>query len=121
MASLDYKEHFSSFIKENPSATFEEWIDAMSNPQGSTDAGILLDFEGMSKVIDPKYYKEDCDERKFWNDNIADSGRTEVRALTDESLNSSSVADVLGDFMSDSGSETGKPEVDPSADLMSFD
>ena len=93
----------------------------MTNPQGSRDADVLVDFEGMAKVIDPKYYQEDCEERKFWNDSIADSGRAEVHALTDESLTSEGIADVLGDFMSDSGSDTGKTDVAPGADLMSFD
>jgi hypothetical protein len=120
-----YKEHFASFCTGgNQACSYEDWIDALTSSNSeptnasacSAPTDNLLDFEGMSKVIDPKYYQEDCEERKFWNDNIAGSDRTEVPARqSDESLTSESLAD----FMPFDAPSEGAKEV--KGDLLSFD
>ena len=79
--TMDFKAHFASFCTgDNQSCSYEDWIDALTSSQQMNDddsssnasssttsapTDILLDFEGIAKVIDPKYYSEDCEERKF--------------------------------------------------------
>ena len=135
---MDFKAHFASFCTgDNQSCSYEDWIDALTSSQQMNDddsssnasssttsapTDILLDFEGMAKVIDPKYYSEDCEERKFWDENVAGSGRTEVAARqSDESLTADS-SSAMADFMSpvvDAASTQATKEV--AGDLLSFD
>ena len=135
---MDFKAHFASFCTgENQSCSYEDWIDALTSSQQMNDGDsssnasssttsaptdILLDFEGMAKVIDPKYYSEDCAERQFWNKNVSGSGRTEVAARqSDESLTADG-SSAMADFMSpvvDAASAEAPKEV--AGDLLSFD
>ena len=133
---MDFKAHFASFCTgENQACSYEDWIDALtsSSQQASSDGDtasssgaaastdILLDFEGMSKVIDPKYYSEDCEERKFWNENIGDSGRTEVVARqSDESLTADS-SSAMADFMLPAVETSAEATKEVTGDLLSFD
>ena len=134
---MDFKAHFASFCTgENQACSYEDWIDALTSSQAQNGGGdsssnassatsaptdILLEFEGMSKVIDPKYYQEDCEERKFWNDNVAGSGRTEVAARqSDESLTADS-SSVLADFMAPAGTASAEATKEVTGDLLSFD
>jgi len=135
--STDFKQHFASFCTgENEACSYEDWIDALTTSQAqdasaaSSDAAsgaaaaaptdVLLDFDGMSKVIDPKYYQEACEERQFWNGQVAAAGcgRVEVAARqSGDSMTSESMADFM---MVDNGAAgAGSKEV--AGDLMSFD
>lgn len=150
-----FKAHFASFCTgDNQACSYEDWIDALTSSRqrnnndgrdassnnasasttstaSSAPTDILLDFEGMvAKVIDPRYYQEDCEERRFWNEKaveVAGSGRTEVaarRQQSDESLTAdgSSSSSAMADFMPpviDTVSAEATKEV--AGDLLSFD
>ena len=146
---MDFKAHFATFCTgDNQACTYEDWIDALllastssqssssssgdggdsstdeaSSSAASSSTGILLDFEGMAKVIDPKYYSEDCDERRFWNANAtAGSGRTEVAARqSDESLTADS-SSAMADFLPpvDAAATAGAAK-EVTGDLLSFE
>ena len=145
---MDFKAHFATFCTgDNQACTYEDWIDALlltstssqsssssggdggdsstdeaSSSAASSSTGILLDFEGMAKVIDPKYYSEDCDERRFWNANAtAGSGRTEVAARqSDESLTADS-SSAMADFLSPVDAAAAGAAKEVTGDLLSFE
>ena len=131
---MDFKTHFAAFCTgENQACSYEDWIDALTSSQQnggdsspnasatSAPTDILLDFEGMSKVIDPKYYQEDCEERKFWNENVTGSGRTEVAARqSDESLTADS-SSAMADFMLPADTASAEATKEVTGDLLSFD
>ena len=139
-STVDFQKHFAAFSRgDNRSCSYEDWIDALTNTSqdaaasdidassATTNTDVLLDFEGaMScKVIDPRYYAEDCPERQFWNEQVgadAESGRGEVAARPQSANDGSLASESLADFMIDiPGAEGSTKEVDPSGDLMSFD
>lgn len=145
---MDFKAHFATFCTgDNQACTYEDWIDALlltstssqsssssggdggdsstdeaSSSAASSSTGILLDFEGMAKVIDPKYYSEDCDERRFWNANAtAGSGRTEVAARqSDESLTADS-SSAMADFLAPVDAAAAGAAKEVTGDLLSFE
>ena len=142
-STVDFQKHFAAFSSgDNRSCSYEDWIDALLTTSTSssqdaasdndassatTNTDVLLDFEGaMScKVINPKYYAEDCPERQFWNEQVdadKESGRVEVAARPQSANDGSLALEGLADFMIDSpGAGGSTKELDPSGDLMSFD
>ena len=134
-STVDFQKHFAAFSSgDNRSCSYEDWIDALTNtaaasdidasPASTANTDVLLDFEGaMScKVIDPKYYAEDCPERQFWNEQVEadkESGRGEVAARPQSANDGGLASESLADFMIDStGAGGSTKEV---GDLMSFD
>ena len=141
-STVDFQKHFAAFSSgDNRSCSYEDWIDALTNSTSQDAAAsdidassastpntdVLLDFEGAvsCKVIDPKYYAENCPERHFWNEQVGadqESGRGEVAARPQSANDGSFTSEGLADFMIDStGAGASTKKVDPSGDLMSFD
>ena len=134
-STVDFQKHFAAFCTgANRSCSYEDWIDALTDAASNNDASatttntdVLLDFEGAlsCKVIDPKYYAEDCPERRFWNEQVGadkESGRVEVAARP-QSANDGSLAssnESLADFMIESTGVAGSTK-EVAGDLMSFD
>eukprot|EP00561_Arcocellulus_cornucervis_P009848 CAMPEP_0185810506 /NCGR_PEP_ID=MMETSP1322-20130828/6834_1 /TAXON_ID=265543 /ORGANISM="Minutocellus polymorphus, Strain RCC2270" /LENGTH=140 /DNA_ID=CAMNT_0028506823 /DNA_START=45 /DNA_END=467 /DNA_ORIENTATION=+ len=137
-STVDFQKHFAAFSSgDNRSCSYEDWIDALLTntsqdaaasdtdaSSATTSTDVLLDFEGaMScKVIDPRYYAEDCPERQFWNEQVgadAESGRGEVAARPQSANDGSLTSESLADFMIDSPGAAGSTSV--TGDLMSFD
>ena len=137
-STVDFQKHFAAFSSgDNRSCSYEDWIDALTNTSqdaaasdmdassaSTANTDVLLDFEGATscKVIDPRYYAEDCPERRFWNEQVgadAESGRGEVAARPQSANDGSLASEGLADFMIDSPGAEGSKEV--SGDLMSFD
>jgi hypothetical protein len=62
MLELD-KNHLEEFVIQNPSGTYEEWIQEL-HPDNF--------HEG---ILDHRFYVEDSDHRKLWNDSLSGSVR----------------------------------------------
>jgi len=60
------KDHFENFVNANPKATYEKWIEDI-NPENAHE-GLLL--EGLGKTIDHRYYVDDSDHRRLWNEHL---------------------------------------------------
>jgi hypothetical protein len=60
------KDHLLVFLREHPNATYSDWIEDL-HPENA-HAGTLL--EGLSKTIDHRFYVEESDHRRLWNDNL---------------------------------------------------
>jgi hypothetical protein len=67
MLELD-RNHLEDFVIKNPSGTYEEWI------------GQLHPDNFHEGVLDHRFYVEDSDHRKLWNDSLAGSVREFVPA-----------------------------------------
>eukprot|EP00986_Skeletonema_menzelii_P010132 scaffold4795_cov140-Skeletonema_menzelii.AAC.4 len=52
------KDHLLEFLSGHPNASYNEWIE---------DCTLL---EGLSKTIDHRFYVEESDHRRLWNDNL---------------------------------------------------
>jgi hypothetical protein len=59
-------EHLLSFIKDNPSAKYHQWIEDL-HPENAHE-GLLL--EGLDKIIDHRFFVEMSDHRRIWNENL---------------------------------------------------
>jgi len=62
-------EHLLSFIKDHPDpihATYQQWI-ADLHPENAHDGTLL---EGLGKTIDHRFFVEESDHRRIWNDNL---------------------------------------------------
>ena len=131
-------EHLLGFVRDNPDAKYQQWIEDL-HPENAHDGTLL---EGMGKTIDHRFFVEESDHRRIWNDNLftllepdRSTGRDFVPARArqmDENGESVVAADIL------SGSpigrkptgrkqipippqdEVGKSE-ENSMDLMQFD
>lgn len=62
MLDLD-RNHLEEFVIKNPSGTYEEWIGEL-HPDNFHDG-----------VLDHRFYVEDSDHRKLWNDSLSGSVR----------------------------------------------
>lgn len=140
-STVDFRKHFAAFSSgDSRSCSYEDWIDALTNSTSQDAAAsdidassastpntdVLLDFEGAvsCKVIDPKYYAEDCPERQFWNEQVGadqESGRGEVAARPQSANDGSLTSEGLADFIIDSTGAGGSTKEVISGDLMSFD
>lgn len=60
------REHLFAFISANPSAKYHEWIEEL-HPENAHDGALL---EGLGKTIDHRFYVEESDHRRLWNDNL---------------------------------------------------
>jgi hypothetical protein len=59
-------EHLLSFIKDNPSAKYHQWIEDL-HPENAHDGELL---EGLDKIIDHRFFVEKSDHRRIWNENL---------------------------------------------------
>ncbi|KAL3806009.1 hypothetical protein ACHAXA_003468 [Cyclostephanos tholiformis] len=123
-------EHLMGFIKNNPHAKYHQWIEDL-HPENAHDGTLL---EGMGKTIDHRFFVEESDHRRIWNDNLLtfldpdkSTGRDYVPARArqmDEYGESVVAADIL------SGSVVGGERIpitplddagQSNSDLMQFD
>ena len=131
---LATKEHLLAFIKQNPNAKYHEWIEDF-HPENAHDGSLL---SGLGKTIDHRFYVEESDHRRLWNDNLftfldpsnGSKGRDYVPArakqmddhgkmvLADDILSGSVGRDLISpqQHLADGG----MPE-DKSYDLIAFD
>ncbi|KAL7517848.1 hypothetical protein ACHAWX_002726 [Stephanocyclus meneghinianus] len=61
------KDHLISFLREHPGATYEEWIEDL-HPENAHDGTLL---EGFGKTIDHRFFVEESDHRRLWNENLS--------------------------------------------------
>lgn len=61
------KEHLLGFIKDNPSAKYNQWIEVF-HPENAHDGTLL---EGLGKTIDHRFFVEESDHRRLWNENLS--------------------------------------------------
>jgi len=61
------KEHLLGFIKDNPTAKYHQWIEDF-HPENAHDGTLL---EGLGKTIDHRFFVEESDHRRLWNENLS--------------------------------------------------
>mmetsp|Transcript_8695 Transcript_8695/g.12296 ORF Transcript_8695/g.12296 Transcript_8695/m.12296 type:complete len:652 (-) Transcript_8695:413-2368(-) len=71
------KEHFDQFVEENPSGSYEEWIEEL-HPENAQSRRHIVN----GRNIDHRFYVEQSDHRKLWNNNLGDGARQFVDART---------------------------------------
>ena len=59
-------EHLLGFVKAHPTATYQQWIEDL-HPENAHDGALL---EGLGKTIDHRFFVEDSDHRRIWNENL---------------------------------------------------
>ena len=57
-------EHLVSFVREHPRAGYHQWIEEL-HPENAHDGALL---EGLGKTIDHRFFVEDSDHRRLWNE-----------------------------------------------------
>eukprot|EP00980_Cylindrotheca_fusiformis_P006635 scaffold1390_cov138-Cylindrotheca_fusiformis.AAC.38 len=68
-ASLNVmKEHLFTFLMEHPNGTYNQWIEEL-HPENTQDPQLLQE---MDKEVDMRFYVEESDHRKLWNDVVKD-------------------------------------------------
>eukprot|EP00569_Conticribra_weissflogii_P019555 CAMPEP_0171423362 /NCGR_PEP_ID=MMETSP0881-20121228/1942_1 /TAXON_ID=67004 /ORGANISM="Thalassiosira weissflogii, Strain CCMP1336" /LENGTH=690 /DNA_ID=CAMNT_0011942255 /DNA_START=26 /DNA_END=2098 /DNA_ORIENTATION=+ len=60
------REHLLEFIRKRPDAKYHEWIEDF-HPENAHDGALL---EGLGKTIDHRFYVEESDHRKLWNEHL---------------------------------------------------
>lgn len=131
----DTKDHLLSFIKEHPNGKYQQWIEEL-HPENAHDGTLL---EGLGKTIDHRFFVEESDHRRLWNDNLftfldpnSSQGRDVVparaRQMTDtgemvtaDDILSGSVVEREEDFTTSQEGMQGKSEEERSSDLIAFD
>lgn len=123
---LATREHLLDFLKEHPHASYNEWIEDL-HPENAHEGTLL---EGLSKTIDHRFYVEESDHRKLWNDNLrtyldmnSEGGRSFVPARAKQMKDNGDYVDAQ-DLLSD-GNFTGVVKTDEcdshGLDLINFD
>jgi hypothetical protein len=59
-------EHLLAFVTDHPDAKYHQWIEDL-HPENAHDGTLL---EGMGKTIDHRFFVEESDHRRIWNDNL---------------------------------------------------
>ncbi|KAL3801211.1 hypothetical protein HJC23_012611 [Cyclotella cryptica] len=70
------KDHLMSFLMEHPDATYQEWIEDL-HPENAHDGTLL---EGFGKTIDHRFFVEESDHRRLWNENLSNFLDGEARS-----------------------------------------
>jgi hypothetical protein len=92
------QEHLTEFLAEHPTGTYEQWIEDL-HPENTQDPSLLLD---MDKEVDLRFYVEESDHRKLWNEHATDPMR-QVQARTQMWSDNSSapIVDLLSSTVAD--------------------
>lgn len=70
-ACLDaIREHLVAFLSETPKARYEDWVEEL-HPENAQSRRNLVH----GKSIDHRFYVEESDHRKLWNENLGDGER----------------------------------------------
>jgi len=80
------KDHLDLFLHHNPNCSYEEWIEDL-HPENAHEGKLL---QGLGKIIDHRFYVEDSDHRRLWNDHAA-AVPTESPTMSDKIEDSSMV------------------------------
>jgi hypothetical protein len=78
--------HLAAFLEETPDCSYEEWIEEL-HPENAKSTRNLV--RGAS--IDHRFYVEDSDHRKLWNQNLGDDGQrayVHIRDYSEDSYSS---------------------------------
>jgi len=59
-------EHLLAFVTDHPDAKYHQWIEDL-HPENAHDGTLL---EGMGKTIDHRFFVEESDHRRIWNENL---------------------------------------------------
>jgi len=122
------KDHLLEFLREHPNASYNEWIEDL-HPENA-HAGTLL--EGLSKTIDHRFYVDESDHRRLWNDNLHtysdpnSKGRAFVAARAKQMKDNGDYVDAEdllsggGDNFASGAAETNEGNTD-GFDLINFD
>lgn len=127
----EMRNHLEEFVKKNPNGTYEQWIEDL-HPENLSDPKLLKE---MDKELDLRFYVEESDHLRLWNEKIRDPLRqvkSRNRVWKDDTktqLNSEESAhvDLLGgdeildneEKKTDSGTST-EPTKGGDVDLISF-
>jgi len=87
-------EHLVGFIQEHPRATYHQWIEEF-HPENAHDGALL---EGLGKTIDHRFFVEESDHRRMWNDHLLtflEPNSSEGRDFVPASKNQVEAADIL--------------------------
>jgi hypothetical protein len=128
-------EHLLDFIKANPTATYHQWIEDL-HPENAHDGALL---EGLGKTIDHRFFVEESDHRRIWNEHLltflnqdTSAGRDFVPARA-RMMNDNGQMVTAVDILSGSSEKDGRDErvhpkqrdevksEDTSVDLIEFD
>jgi hypothetical protein len=91
------KDHLESFLEEHPDASYEAWIEEL-HPE-NTHEGLLL--EGLGKTLDHRFYIEESDHRKLWNESLtSDNGNACSRRFVPVRTAKVNKADAVPDLLS---------------------
>jgi len=122
------KDHLLEFLRDHPDASYNEWIEDL-HPENA-HAGTLL--EGLSKTIDHRFYVDESDHRRLWNDNLHtysdpnSKGRAFVAARAKQMKDNGDYVDAEdllsggGDNFASGAAETNEGNTD-GFDLINFD
>jgi hypothetical protein len=106
------KEHLELFLQEHEGGTYEQWIYAF-HPENTQDMSLIMDY----KEVDVRFYVEESDHRRLWNDMVNDPSRhvaarsrifaspqgpsSIIDLLGEETQESTTSQPVLGDLFHD--------------------
>ena len=76
----EIKEHLSTFLFLNPTATYEEWVQDL-HPENVVDGKLLTDF----KDVDLRFYVADSDHRLLWNAHVPPERQVASRTYRSQS------------------------------------
>jgi hypothetical protein len=69
------REHLVEFLEQNVNGTYEQWIFAL-HPENTQDVSLLHDME--CKEVDLRFYIEESDHRRLWNETVKETDRQVV-------------------------------------------
>ena len=64
------REHLETFLPDHQGATYEEWIFAF-HPENTQDVSLIMEH----KEVDERFYVEESDHRRLWNETVDDPSR----------------------------------------------
>ena len=67
------REHLETFLPDHQGATYEEWIFAF-HPENTQDVSLIMEH----KEVDERFYVEESDHRRLWNETVTDPSRQVV-------------------------------------------
>jgi hypothetical protein len=91
------QDHLQELLIKYPNATYEQWIEDL-HPENASEGQLLA---GMSKEIDLRFYIEESDHRKLWNQHVTAPLR-QVAARTRMWSDNQEPIDLLSAPMDDS-------------------
>ena len=85
------QDHLKEFLPQQPNATYEDWIEDL-HPENTYEGKLLAD---MGKEVDLRFYVEESDHRRIWNEHVSDPVRQVVARTRMWSDNNQQPIDLL--------------------------